>query len=216
MAVSKVIYDGNTLIDLTGDTVTAETLAQGVTAHAASGESITGTLAPVADPTLQSKTVTPKAAAQTVTADSGYDGLSSVTVNGDSNLVAANILSGKTIFGVAGSVVSGAKVVCGSVTISDTTSYSIEHGLGQTPNFAIIYKSNTTAPSSGAFFILSLCRDDKKSAASGGLGRASASSGLLAVTQKITWDSSKVTFAGQTSTASGRLYSGYKYMIGVL
>lgn len=43
MAINKVIYGGNTLIDLTGDTVTADKLASGVTAHDKSGASITGT-----------------------------------------------------------------------------------------------------------------------------------------------------------------------------
>ena len=33
MAVSKVVYGGNTLIDLTGDTVEASTLLKGVKAH---------------------------------------------------------------------------------------------------------------------------------------------------------------------------------------
>lgn len=42
MAVNKVVYDSNTLIDLTNDTVTADTLAEGVTAHAADGSTITG------------------------------------------------------------------------------------------------------------------------------------------------------------------------------
>jgi hypothetical protein len=44
MGVNKVIYAGDTLIDLTADTVTAETLAEGVTAHNAAGEPIVGVM----------------------------------------------------------------------------------------------------------------------------------------------------------------------------
>ena len=40
---NKVILNGETLIDLTEDTVTAETLQEGVTAHDKSGEKIVGT-----------------------------------------------------------------------------------------------------------------------------------------------------------------------------
>lgn len=42
MAINKVIYDGNTLIDLTGDTVSTATLLSGATAHDNSGTVITG------------------------------------------------------------------------------------------------------------------------------------------------------------------------------
>ena len=42
--ISKVIYDGNTLIDLTEDTVTEESLLLGKTAHGADGKLIVGTL----------------------------------------------------------------------------------------------------------------------------------------------------------------------------
>lgn len=45
MAVNKVIYDGETVIDLTGDTLTdAEQLLKGIIAHTKSGNVITGTL----------------------------------------------------------------------------------------------------------------------------------------------------------------------------
>ena len=45
MAVNKVIIGTETKLDLTGDTVTADTLAEGKTAHNAAGEVITGTMA---------------------------------------------------------------------------------------------------------------------------------------------------------------------------
>ena len=44
MAINKVEYAGNVLIDLTADTVATETLAEGVTAHDASGAPIVGTM----------------------------------------------------------------------------------------------------------------------------------------------------------------------------
>ena len=43
MAISKVVYGNQTLIDLTSDTITASDLAYGKTAHGADGSSITGT-----------------------------------------------------------------------------------------------------------------------------------------------------------------------------
>ena len=59
------------------------------------------------EPTLQNKTVTPTTEQQTVTADTGKDGLGTVTVNAvtaaiDSNIKAENIKSGVTILGVEG------------------------------------------------------------------------------------------------------------------
>lgn len=43
MAFSKIVFNGDALMDVTQDSVTAETLMEGETAHDASGERITGT-----------------------------------------------------------------------------------------------------------------------------------------------------------------------------
>ena len=41
--INKVVYGSDTLIDLTADTVSAESMFKGLTAHAADGSIITGT-----------------------------------------------------------------------------------------------------------------------------------------------------------------------------
>ena len=51
MGNSKIVYYGETLIDLTGDTVEAAKLLKGVTAHDKKGEKITGTLSDVTQAT---------------------------------------------------------------------------------------------------------------------------------------------------------------------
>lgn len=65
--------------------------------------------------TLQEKTATPTTSQQLITADEGYDGLSSVTVEAvtntiDSNILAENIKKGVSILGVEGSFEGGYSV----------------------------------------------------------------------------------------------------------
>ena len=45
MAINKVVYDGNTLLDLSEDTATADKILYGYTAHDHTGEAIVGTAA---------------------------------------------------------------------------------------------------------------------------------------------------------------------------
>ena len=68
MAVNKVIYDGATLVDLTGDTVTADNLAAGVKATGADGKSIVGLLPKVTIDTELSTTSTNPVQNKTITA----------------------------------------------------------------------------------------------------------------------------------------------------
>lgn len=85
MAYNKIEANGKTLIDLTSDTVTADTLVSGRTAHLASGERVTGTFEPV----------------------TGVKGNAESTYRkGDVNLTAANIgavnKTGDTMIGLLG------------------------------------------------------------------------------------------------------------------
>lgn len=60
MAVNKVIYGGNTLVDLTGDTVTAADLADGVKATGADGNPIVGLMKKVTiDSSLSASSTNP-------------------------------------------------------------------------------------------------------------------------------------------------------------
>lgn len=73
MGKSKIIFNGQTLIDLTGDTVTAEALLEGITAHGADGEAILGTLKAGGATEMLSGTFTPAAKTKTVSLGQSLD-----------------------------------------------------------------------------------------------------------------------------------------------
>lgn len=147
--VNKVVYGGQTLIDLTADTVTAGDLAAGVTAHDKSGAIITGTdtrdsdtskdTAAVAE-ILAGKTAHARGAqlvgtmknnggtGVTVSSKNGatipqgyYDGSGKATIDTASAtaLVAGNVKQGVSILGVTGTYAGeAAKLQTKSVTPS--------------------------------------------------------------------------------------------------
>ena len=77
MAISKVNYGNKVLLDLTVDTIKKEKLLSGFTAHDASGEQITGTMA-----IQESKSVTiTKSGTTIVTPDDGCESIKKVSVD---------------------------------------------------------------------------------------------------------------------------------------
>ena len=92
---SKVMYGNQVVIDLTGDTVAANKMLSGSTAHDADGEVIVGTLA-----FTPAGTYTPGTTDQTISSGQILSG--EHVLKGDANLLAENIKAGVTIFGVTG------------------------------------------------------------------------------------------------------------------
>lgn len=65
--INKVVYGSGTLIDLTGDTITAADVVSGKKFHLASGATATGAI-----PTVGATTITPTTATQTAVASGRY------------------------------------------------------------------------------------------------------------------------------------------------
>ena len=104
-------------ISLAGDTVTPSALAQGVTAHNALGQAIVGT-GGGGSIELQEKTnINPTTSSQTITADSGYGGLSSVQINA---MPSGSVTSPAAISGTSASLTTGTNTLTLSKTISVT------------------------------------------------------------------------------------------------
>lgn len=131
-----------TAVSLAGDTVTAATLQQGYTAHNALGEPITGTLIPGGGSvTLQTKsaTYTPTTSQQTdtITPDTGYDGLDEVDIT--INAVPTGSVT-------APSSISGSSA---AVSTSGTNTLTLTKSVSVTPNVTTAgYVSSGTAGNS--------------------------------------------------------------------
>lgn len=103
--VSKVVFGGNTLIDLTGDTVCPEMLTGGITAHDMSGKLITGKM-----PNRGSITGIISTIFKPYKVQRGYhDGTGTVGIDPfeQDKLISKNIRSGVEILGIIGTMPPG-------------------------------------------------------------------------------------------------------------
>ena len=152
---NKVVYNGNTIVDLTSDTVAAAYLLKNYTAHDKSGAPVTGTCEYDSDTTdanaaggeiLSGKTayvnkvkitgsmtnnggsnVTVTDTAGTSIPAGYYDGSGKAIIDSTSatNLVATNIREGVTILGVQGSLSPEDDLVVGPVSATPSASQQV-------------------------------------------------------------------------------------------
>ena len=152
MARNKIVYKGETLIDLTEDTVTEADVKQGKTFHKKDGTIGEGT---AKDAVLEEKTVTPALGSQVVVPDEGADGLSRVTVEPitgdllhelDEDFAAENIREGVVMFGKTGTLSEGVDT-SGDTVIEEVLhkGYTAHDASGKpiTGSFVNPYNANT-------------------------------------------------------------------------
>ena len=215
MAISKIILNGVTQMDVTQDTVASSNLLSGYTATKNDGTKVSGSYVPPSAPTLQSKTktYTPTTSQQTetITADSGYDGLEEVdiTVNAIQTETKSAIPSesAQTITPSSGKYLT-------SVSVGAIASNYVGSGITQRSSSDLTASGATVTVPSGYY-----SAQASKAVASGTAGTPTATKGTVSnhsvsVTPSVTNTTGYITGGTKTGTAvsvsASELVSGTK------
>lgn len=139
IAYVQALADKMDFLNTSGNAVSSQILS-GKTA-VVKGKVITGTI-----PSQASQTITPSTSAKVIEAGKYLSGMQIIA--GDSNLISSNILSGKSIFGVAGNV-KKRQVINVTLDSSSSTTYAgyisgYGAGIDQNGTLVIWAMSNTT------------------------------------------------------------------------
>lgn len=134
-------------VSLAGDTVTAATLLNGVTAHNSLGEAITGSYVPPTGAVIEAnKTVSPTESQQIVTPSTGYDALAQVTVNAISSSYVGSGIDRRSSSDLKA---SGSTVSVPAGYYASAASKSVSSGSATTPSTSITANPTISVNASG-------------------------------------------------------------------
>lgn len=145
MAINKVVYDGNTLIDLSNDTLDAAgQIGREIVAHTKAGERIVGT-----NPYNAENVGAALSASLAALAKKGVSASGNEDIDDLAGMIAKIPVSagGDLPAGVSG-------IARGEFTLTDSSATkNVTHGLGIKPNFYMVARENSTVSQSSITII---------------------------------------------------------------
>ena len=200
-AVDSLIDRYNSMDNTSDATATADDILSSKTAYA-KGQKLTGTIA------VNSETIniTPQKAGAVIAGKTYYE--NNINIAGDNSLIAANIVSGATIFGVAGTALGSHVASC---NISTEKGNKLTFSVTGRPKMLFIIRSSTDFPaamSKSIGIVTAICFTGSKA-----VGVATGTTGLISIAPTISRTNSDVTVTIETvkSFVNGNYSMYYTY-----